>query len=398
MNKKKILFVYPNMKVGGSTTALLSLLKNLGPDKYEIDIQLLNNAGPLIEYIPEYVNLLPEALKHNGRLSHLGRIVTYIVKGYFWEALFRVLRSSNKKWFKTYFSECIAREFSVKNQTQYDYAVSFIEGWSNRYIAYNTKASKKYGWIHSMFSKTTDNSLGEVGWIEKLDKIVFVSPECKAEFDKMMPAYSNKSVFLENITDSSFVKQRASEFTENDIQYERFIAHTGLKLVTVCRLHLETKGLDRLVSCAGKLKSDGVKFLWYIIGEGKDRERVSNLINESGLENEVILIGEKLNPFPYVKAADLSCLLSRYEGKPLIVTESMILGTPVFVTEYMSARNQIDNGINGFITPNSDQVADAFGDFVKNADVIEKIKHNLNNSEYGNKKYISVIEKELFFS
>ena len=59
--KKRILFIYPSMILGGSTTALLSLINNLDGDEYQIDLQLQKNAGPLFEEIPKHVNILPEA-------------------------------------------------------------------------------------------------------------------------------------------------------------------------------------------------------------------------------------------------------------------------------------------------------------------------------------------------
>ena len=67
---KKILFVYPSMILGGSTTSLLSLLNSMDPEKYAIDLQLQSNSGPLMHEIPSHVNLLPEAQKHAGRYGH----------------------------------------------------------------------------------------------------------------------------------------------------------------------------------------------------------------------------------------------------------------------------------------------------------------------------------------
>ena len=75
--KRKILFIYPAMIIGGSTTSLLSLLNSLDAEKYEVDLQLFRNRGPLLDAIPEHVNLLPEAQLHKGALGKLCKLCLF---------------------------------------------------------------------------------------------------------------------------------------------------------------------------------------------------------------------------------------------------------------------------------------------------------------------------------
>ena len=75
MKKKKILFVYSTMVMGGSTTSLLSMLENFDYDKYDVDLILYRNQGPYIDYIPEKVNLLPQACVTNNRVKQLAKCV-----------------------------------------------------------------------------------------------------------------------------------------------------------------------------------------------------------------------------------------------------------------------------------------------------------------------------------
>jgi glycosyltransferase involved in cell wall biosynthesis len=97
------------------------------------------------------------------------------------------------------------------------------------------------------------------------------------------------------------------------------------KIITVCRIVLGVKGLDRIVWCAKKMKDVGRDFLWTIVGDGPDFEAVKNMIDEHGLSEQVVMIGNRLNPLPFIKLADAFCMPSRYEGKPMVITESMIL-------------------------------------------------------------------------
>lgn len=65
--KKKLLFAYPEMLIGGSTTSLLSLFNTIDYNKYEVDLILYRNRGEFLKAIPEKVNLLPQACKYDGK-------------------------------------------------------------------------------------------------------------------------------------------------------------------------------------------------------------------------------------------------------------------------------------------------------------------------------------------
>ena len=60
MKKKSILFIYPNMMLGGSTTSLLSLLNSIDYKKYTVDILFYNSRGQLAAYLPSEVTVLPQ--------------------------------------------------------------------------------------------------------------------------------------------------------------------------------------------------------------------------------------------------------------------------------------------------------------------------------------------------
>ena len=66
--KKKLLIVYPHMMLGGSTTSLISFIKNLNFDEFDVDLQLFENNGKYIDYIPENIRLLPPAKKHKEEI------------------------------------------------------------------------------------------------------------------------------------------------------------------------------------------------------------------------------------------------------------------------------------------------------------------------------------------
>ena len=393
--KKRVLVVYPEMMVGGSTTALLSFLNCIDKEKYEIDLQLYKNIGPLLNDIPEGINLLPEAFMYNGKLGSLFKKIKFVLTGTVIKA-----RKENKKIGKDGYalqamSDFQAKHLSRKTTKRYDIAIGFLENWADRYIAYQVVADKKIGWMHSTFKNIASIPELEWEWMRKVDNVVFVADNCTEDFKSEAPEFADKAVTIRNIVDSDILKKRAEAKDVSDIEFKKFCKADCFKIITVCRVDINTKGLDRAVLCAKKLKENGTKFLWMIIGDGPDFEETKALIEQNGLAEEMVMIGSRLNPLPFVKEADLFCMLSRYEGKPMVITESMIMGTPPFVTRYLSADEQIENGVDGIVVDNGDDTAfEVLKDYIENPTEFEKIIETLNLREYGNAEYMKEIEQE----
>ena len=397
MNKKKMLVVYPFMMMGGSTTSLLSFLQNIDKEKFDIDLLLYRNAGPLINEIPEGVRLLPAVKKYKGRVGKLIEALIFLFSGNFLKAILKNRKLGKKGISSLILQECQVKLFSKKTTEHYDFAISFLEGWSNRYIAYSANADKKYAWVHSVFSKTTDDIQFEKRWISKVSKVVFVTEACRNEFIEHLPEFYDKTVIAENIIDSTVIKNRAKFIDSEDQSYKAFVNSSAFKIVTVCRITISTKGLDRITECAKKLKADGMDFLWYIIGDGADMPDFQKMINEAGIDDCLIPIGQRMNPYPFIEASDLMCMPSRYEGKPMVITESMILSVPPVVTRYLSAEDQIENGVDGIVIDNEDNsLYPCLSKLIVDKKMLQKLKVNLSNREYGNSSYMKHIEKELF--
>ena len=392
--KKKILFCYPSMMIGGSTAALLSLLHNLDPEKYESDLQLFRKQGPLLDMIPEWVTILPEAELYKGARGRIIKLCKFVFTGY----AFRYLQKKiTGRYAGAVLAEYQARVLSRKNAKEYDYAIGGLEGWGDWYLAFGTRAKKKYGWIHSTFANTTGDPLAELPWLEQVDKVAFVTEPCRVAFTEQLPQMAQKSVTVENMIDSRMIHGRSLQTDVTDSHYQKFAGSEKFKIVTVCRLTIPVKGLDRIVSAAAQLKGEGFDFLWYIVGDGEDRAKLQGMIEEAEVGECVVLTGKRMNPYPFVAAADIMCMPSRYEGKPIAVTESMILETPPVVTEYLAAHAQIENGVEGIIAQNrDDSIVECVRACISNRKMLDDMCAVLRSREYGNTAYIREIEKMLF--
>ena len=395
--KKTILIAYYSMMLGGSTTSLLALLNNLNPEEYEIDLQLQNNTGPFLDQIPEYVNLLPAANIYTGIKGKLIKGFNYVFSGTAAKAHLINRQHGKSGSNGQVWEDLSARRFSRKNPKEYDIAIGFLEGWPVRYIAYNIHAKKKLGWLHSTFSKLAPVPELEKPWMEQVDQIVFVADDCRDAFRVEMPEFAEKAITVPNIVDSTLLRERAEQTDETDEDFVRFRDADCFKLVTVCRINISVKGLDRTVACAKRLKEQGRKFLWIIVGDGEDMIPLRDMIDRANVADCVIPIGSRMNPLPFLKEADVFCMLSRYEGKPMVVTESMILGTPPLVTRYLSAGEQICNGVEGMIVENAEDTA--FPVILKCMDqpaTVQSMKEYLLRHEYGNQEDVHTITQRFF--
>lgn len=70
-----------------------------------------------------------------------------------------------------------------------------------------------------------------------------------------------------------------------------------------------------------------------IIGSGQDRSKLEKLVTTLGLDGRVQFLGQLDNPYPWMRAAKLFILSSRYEGFGLVMAESHVCGTPVVAVD-----------------------------------------------------------------
>lgn len=129
---------------------------------------------------------------------------------------------------------------------------------------------------------------------------------------------------------------------------------------------------------------------WYIIGYG-DEKPIRDAITATEMESQVILLGKKSNPYPYIKACDVYVQPSRYEGKSVTVREAQMLGKPVIVTNYPTAPSQVINGHTGFIVPlDNEACAKAMANILRDYNALYDVAEETSRTDFGN---ISEVEK-----
>ena len=269
MRKKKILFVYTDMILGGSTTSLLSLLSEIDTERYDVDLILYKNQGEMLSGIPESIHLLPEAFEAVYQ-SKIRKAIKFLVSGFLWKSVLQNFRYNKKIGFSGQV-EADARVslFCRRIDKTYDVAIGYLEGWPDKYIASDkVSADKKIGWLHVDYAKSYLIPQLDSKSINSLDKVVSVSELCRSNNAELFS--KTQHCYLPNILSTKHVCIRAAE-EPTDSEFNNWRNCSKLKLITVCRLNNQHKGIDRSVKSAAFLKDKGIQFQWLIIGEGVDQ-------------------------------------------------------------------------------------------------------------------------------
>lgn len=148
----------------------------------------------------------------------------------------------------------------------------------------------------------------------------------------------------------------------NGVDVERFAAARPLDLnpygipqgarviLAVGRLH-QQKGHDLLIAAAVPILQQHPDVHVVIVGEGPERAALQSLIDGRQLASRVHLVGRQGNVAPWMKAAALFVLPSRWEGMPNVVLEAMAVGLPIVAGDVEGVRELITPNLTGCIVP-----------------------------------------------
>jgi len=339
------------MEVGGVERSLVNLLENFQLNEYDLDLFLYKHSGDFLSYVPENVNLLPEVPEY----ATFRKSIKEIIKAKYFHISKARIRSKLNAEFNGKFGNIsepgymqmqLMWKYSLpylpRMYKVYDVAISYL--WPHYFVAEKVHANIKIAWIHTDFSSVeTDEKMDLQMW-NHFHHIIAVSEECKKAFTSKYPSLNEKVKVIENIQSPLFIREQAEDTSDLVMAKD-----PRLKLITVSRLSY-AKGIDLAVEAMKVLIEDyNMDIAWYIVGYGGDEPQIKALIKKHHLEKNIILLGKKINPYPYMKAADIYVQPSRYEGKAVTVGEAQILGKPVLITNYPTAKSQVVHSQNGYI-------------------------------------------------
>lgn len=384
------------MELGGAEMALLGLLHALDPNRVDVDLFIYSHQGPLMEYIPDWVNLLPQIKPY----SMIERPMAEALKAGCFRLVLRRLKARRRAARRIkrygdslkddaaimqYVGDAVTPVLPKITDRIYDLAISFLT--PHNIVRDKISARRKIAWIHTDYSTVTTDIDNELPAWTAFDHIISISSAVTKSFLTAFPSLSSKIIEMENILPVSYIQKRSKALI-NDFPYQG----EGPFLLSIGRF-CTAKNYDNVPDIARCIVYSGFTSLrWYIIGYGPDEALIRAKIEEAGMQEHVILLGKKENPYPYIKACDIYVQPSRYEGKSVTVREAQILRKPVVVTNYPTASSQINDGEDGIIVPlDNEGCAHGLSDFLSNKALQDKICINLRQCDYAGQSEVHKI-------
>ena len=248
---------------------------------------------------------------------------------------------------KSYYKKYIKSDYNVE--------IAFLEGPITRLFSTRNNKTKKIAWIHNDILRVYGNNLKakiklmiDKNIYSKYQKLIFVSKDNQKVFDRKYPNMHISEEVIYNYINSNNVLKKAEE--EIDFKFD----NNQTNFLTVARL-VEQKGIDRLIRVHRELIANKYFHKFYIIGDGPEKEKLEKLIEKENLQETFILLGAKENPYPYIKQADIFCLLSKFEGYGMVLEEAKILNKPIMITN-TAAREAVENYKNSMIVENDEHI------------------------------------------
>lgn len=383
------------METGGAETALLGLLQALDYARVDVDLFVYAHQGPLMQHIPESVNLLPQIKDYSLIEQPIKNAVT---KGRLNLVLTRIkAKAAHKKHLKQgtvpegmddnsiygYVGKYVSPVLPDINLNKtYDLAISFLT--PHNFCLEHVKARRKIAWVHTDYAKVYVNPAVEASVWLGFDKIVAVSDDVEKNFIKAFPDANGKTIVIENILPEQYIQKLAKVHVALPYPQNKPV------LLSIGRFSYP-KNFEGIPFVAREMvEKYGVDFQWFIMGYGAMENKIRDNIQRAGMEEYVTVVSQQTNPYPWIKSCDIYVQPSRYEGKSVCVREAQFLGKPVVITDYPTSSTQVKDGCDGIISPIK-SLADAIVGLMQDKEKQQNIVDNLAKGDYVLREQTNVI-------
>lgn len=397
MAKIKMLVVGITMNCAGTEKSFLSFLSCLDFERFDVTLLLSKREGLLLSQIPKEVKVvIMEKYGDMFLLSGKNAVKTlfdcfvkenpltlFEIFPYFVGSILtrgeKRASIATKMWL--HFMEKMPEV-----SDEYDITVAY---WGDRtmfYMCDKVKAKKKIAWLHFDYNNPPRDDNIYRPYFEKCDKVVTVSSAIDDSLRSKLPEISDRCVMMENITNPKQIWDLALRGdTFPDTHYN------GKRILTIGRISNQ-KGLDMAAHVLKRLREDGYNVRWYILGDGDEdyKNKLSEMIVDCGVADMMLFLGTTPNPYSYLRDCDIYAQPSRHEGKPISVEEAKIMYKPILVTDYLSAREQLEDGELGIVCPISeDGIYEGIKKLLDSDKLCDGFTDKLSKRKFGNSSEIN---------
>ena len=322
--------------MGGTLASLNSLLSVLEGKELKVDIFAMLHKGDFYGRLPN-CTILGENAWLSHEVFHRSALVKAFVK----------LKLFLRKLFEYVGIDLYALYNYIGGKQihsdEYDAVIGYDETMARIVCRYPAK--KRINWIHCDYRRYAHGK-DETKYYDRIDEVVCVSEFAKNVFLDIYPQYKDKVKAIHNVINVDLITQKAKEIIDD----ERFV--TDKYTIVSCGRLDPVKQFSKIPKIAAKIKEQyQLPFSWYIIGSGTEAERkvIEAETNRNGMTEEVVMLGLKSNPYPYLAKADLYVCTSVSESFPMVVNEAKALCIPVVSNDFPSVKESLRDNVDGFI-------------------------------------------------
>ena len=332
--KKKLLFIIPIYSHGGTNRSLQFLLSLITPQEFDIYILCLIDRGIYKETFKDY-----KKVKLSSKLYTFFNSNNLVIK---------IIRLLDRLTSHTLLKIISKREIQkIESYYKFDKIIGYEEGIATYFTSLFTL--KKTAWVHCDYHYYKNkNKRAEKNAYKNIDQIVCVSKHTSKSFKNYYPSLENKITYAYNLLN----EKEILILSNKQIMDKRF-NNSQFTIISIGRYD-PIKQFDRIPDIVEQILNmgKGAAFKWYIIGSGNDEytKIIETNIQKYQLQDTIILLGSKNNPYPYIKNSNILVSTSLSEACPYVINEAKILNKIVVSTNYESASELIGKD-NGIITP-----------------------------------------------
>ena len=373
--KIKILFRHRSMEMGGVEKVMLSVLNNLDQEKFEMTVLLNLNQGELRNEFPTHVR---KVYLTDGKEDFSQNILFQKLQLFQRQHKLEKLRKNPEIIDKDYLKE------------QYDIEIAMTYNDFEPVLNSSNKNSKKIGWFHSEINLPKLQPLvpGILKNFPQFDHMIYCSEKIQKIMHQVYPDlhYPKESMIINAIPIEEIKKKAAEKIID---------LPKSPVFVSVGRLHTR-KGYHLLMEAHAQLLKDGFEHSVVIIGDGEELPNLLAQQKKLSVEKTYLLIGNKMNPYPYIKNADFFIMPSESEAWPLVIAEALILQKPIIATKVGDVETMIKDRKTGYLIDyKTEEIYEAMKDFLTNKSLISDLHENLKDieKEFDNEEIFSEIEE-----
>jgi glycosyltransferase involved in cell wall biosynthesis len=311
--KKCLALFMPGLYEGGAERIMLNLAAGLVVHGYAVDLVLAQAEGPYVEQIPKSVRVVELNERHRRSFRTLSSL----------PALVRYLRHE--------------RPYAVLSALN----ANFVALWARRIAGIPQRLVISE---HNTFSRQ-NQQLPRVyrGLMLELvrccypwaDGIVAVSEGVADDLAQVSGVSRDRIQVIYN----PIVTPELEAKTKDILKHPWFDPSEPPVVLAVGRL-TDQKDFSTLIQAFARVRRTRTARL-LILGEGEERPKLSALVRQFALEQDVQFPGFVPNPYPYMARAALFALSSKWEGLPTVLVEALYCGVPVIATDCPSGPGEI---------------------------------------------------------